>query len=102
MYNSLPRYKVEVWKNSRSHTFIPPSPTPKNAAVPIELEAGWSPEKLWTVVKKGMSLTHAEIQTPERSVRSEPLYQMRYSGSIRYKGQQCEKLLTNLGAPHLT
>ena len=53
-------------------TFPPLNPPPlsENAAVHIEQEARWSPEKVWTVMRKGMSLTHAEVQTPERSVRS--------------------------------
>lgn len=95
-YNSLSRYKEEVWKNSRSRPLTTPlPPPPENAAVHIEQEAGWSPEKVWTVVRKGMSLNDAKLQTPERSVRSELLYQMRHSSSIWYGRQQCEKLLTN-------
>lgn len=94
-YNSSSLYKEEVWKNSRSRPLTTPPRPPENSAVHIEQEAGWSQEKVWTVVRKGMSVTHADVQTPERSVRSEQLYQMRYSSSIWYRRQQCEKLLTN-------
>jgi len=47
--------------------FIPPPPSlyfHERNPVPIVLEAGWTPEPVWTFLEKIKSLIHVGIQTP--------------------------------------
>jgi hypothetical protein len=49
--------------------------TPGKDTVPIVQEAGWAPGPVWTGVEK---LDPTEIRSPDRPVRSQSLYQLRY------------------------
>jgi hypothetical protein len=55
------------------------------SVVPIEQEAGWSPETVWTVWRGYKTLVPAEIQTPTVQPVFKSLYQLRYPGSLETK-----------------
>jgi hypothetical protein len=42
----------------------------ERTSVPIELEAGWAPEPIWTFRKREKSLDSIGIRTPDRQLRS--------------------------------
>jgi hypothetical protein len=60
--NSAPYGRVNI----TTRPLYPLESTP----VSIELEAGWSPETVWTFWRREKSLTLAGIQTPKPPVRS--------------------------------
>jgi hypothetical protein len=52
----------------------------KGLPVPIVQEAGWAPEPVWTQVR-GKILCRCRGSNPDRPVRSQTLYWLRYPGS---------------------
>ena len=59
------------WSRPHSSRF-----TPRNDPVPIVQETGWAPGPIWT---GGQNLFPNWIRSPDRSVRSQSLYRLRYT-----------------------
>jgi hypothetical protein len=55
--------------------------TPRKDPVPIVQEAGWAPGPIWTGAE---NLTPTRILSPDRSARSQFLYQLRYSAHVSF------------------
>ena len=49
--------------------------TPRKVPIPFVQEAGWAPGPVWTGAE---NLTPTGIRSPDRSVRSQSLYRLRY------------------------
>ena len=54
--------------------------TPRKDRVPIVQEAGWAPGSVWTGAE---SLAPTGIRSPDRPVRSQSLYRLRYPAHIK-------------------
>jgi hypothetical protein len=63
-----------------SFTLRPLYPPGKEALVPIGYEVGWTPEPVWTIWRKFLTLSGLELRPLRRPARSQSLCRLRYPG----------------------
>ena len=58
------------WLTSPPAVLPPPPPRGERTLVPVEYEAGWAPEPVWTVWRTEKFLAPYSVRTPDRPARS--------------------------------